>query len=49
VRLRDCFTDTLPLTFSGLLQGSLGLTGFDAVAHMIEEIPNPTIEGPKSE
>lgn len=31
----------------GLLQGSLALTGFDAVAHMIEEIPAPTIEGPK--
>jgi len=31
----------------GLLQGGLGLTGFDAVAHMIEEIPSPTIEGPK--
>ena len=31
----------------GLLQGGLGLTGFDAVAHMIEEIPNPTLEGPK--
>ncbi|KAF2094128.1 amino acid permease [Rhizodiscina lignyota] len=31
----------------GLLQGGLGLTGFDAVAHMIEEIPQPTIEGPK--
>lgn len=32
----------------GLLQGSLGLTGFDAVAHMIEEIPDPAIQGPKS-
>jgi amino acid transporter len=31
----------------GLLQGGLGLTGFDAVAHMIEEIPNAAIEGPK--
>lgn len=31
----------------GLLQGGLGLTGFDAVAHMIEEIPNPSKEGPK--
>ncbi|KAF2757177.1 amino acid permease [Pseudovirgaria hyperparasitica] len=31
----------------GLLQGGLGLTGFDAVAHMIEEIPNPSTEGPK--
>ena len=31
----------------GLLQGGLGLTGFDAVAHMIEEIPNAAIEGPR--
>lgn len=31
----------------GLLQAGLGLTGFDAVAHMIEEIPNPSVEGPK--
>lgn len=31
----------------GLLQGGFGLTGFDAVAHMIEEIPNAAIEGPK--
>ncbi|KAK4545350.1 hypothetical protein LTR36_003530 [Oleoguttula mirabilis] len=31
----------------GLLQGGFGLTGFDAVAHMIEEIPNATVEGPK--
>ncbi|UJO14537.1 hypothetical protein CLAFUW4_03142 [Fulvia fulva] len=31
----------------GLLQGSLGLTGYDATAHMIEEIPNAVIEGPK--
>ncbi|KAH7152663.1 amino acid/polyamine transporter I [Dactylonectria macrodidyma] len=30
-----------------LLQGGLGLTGFDAVAHMIEEIPHAAIEGPK--
>ncbi|TPX08628.1 uncharacterized protein E0L32_009967 [Thyridium curvatum] len=30
-----------------LLQGGLGLTGFDAVAHMIEEIPNAAVEGPK--
>nr|OQO26369.1 hypothetical protein B0A51_05139 [Rachicladosporium sp. CCFEE 5018] len=29
----------------GLLQGALGLTGFDACAHMIEEIPNPAVEG----
>ncbi|KAK5163909.1 uncharacterized protein LTR77_010304 [Saxophila tyrrhenica] len=31
----------------GLLQGGLGLTGFDAVAHMIEEIPDAALEGPK--
>ena len=31
----------------GLLQGGFGLTGYDAVAHMIEEIPNPSKEGPK--
>lgn len=31
----------------GLLQGGLGLTGYDAVAHMIEEIPNAAVEGPK--
>jgi len=29
------------------LQGGLGLTGYDAVAHMIEELPNATKEGPK--
>ncbi|KAF7561051.1 hypothetical protein G7046_g3096 [Stylonectria norvegica] len=31
----------------GLLQGAFALTGFDAVAHMIEEIPNAREEGPK--
>ena len=31
----------------GLLQGGLSLTAFDAVAHMIEEIPNAAAEGPK--
>ncbi|KAJ5152998.1 uncharacterized protein N7482_009476 [Penicillium canariense] len=31
----------------GLLQGGLGVTGFDGVAHMIEEIPNAATEGPK--
>ncbi|CAG8055373.1 unnamed protein product [Penicillium nalgiovense] len=31
----------------GLLQGGLGVTAFDAVAHMIEEVPNAEIEGPK--
>ncbi|PLB41056.1 amino acid permease [Aspergillus candidus] len=31
----------------GLLQGGLGVTAFDAVVHMIEEIPQPSIRGPK--
>ncbi|KAH0496162.1 hypothetical protein TgHK011_003540 [Trichoderma gracile] len=31
----------------GLLQGGLGVTAFDSVAHMIEEIPNAAIQGPK--
>ncbi|CEJ92890.1 Putative Amino acid permease [[Torrubiella] hemipterigena] len=31
----------------GLLQGGLGLTAFDAVAHMIEEIPEASKQGPK--
>ncbi|PHH59786.1 hypothetical protein CDD81_2590 [Ophiocordyceps australis] len=31
----------------GLLQGAFALTGFDAVAHMIEEIPEPQVEGPR--
>ena len=31
----------------GLLQGGLGLTGFDAVSHMIEELSEPRKEGPK--
>lgn len=31
----------------GLLQGALALTGYDATAHMVEEIPNATIEAPK--
>ncbi|KAL1904481.1 hypothetical protein Sste5344_009828 [Sporothrix stenoceras] len=31
----------------GLLQGAFALTGFDGTIHMIEEIPNPQIEGPK--
>ncbi|OAA48802.1 amino acid/polyamine transporter I [Cordyceps fumosorosea ARSEF 2679] len=31
----------------GLLQGGLGLTAFDSVAHMIEEIPQPSKKGPK--
>ncbi|KAL6242250.1 hypothetical protein RBB50_010798 [Rhinocladiella similis] len=31
----------------GLLQGGLGLTGFDAVSHCIEELNNPVVEGPR--
>ncbi|GAB0138491.1 hypothetical protein EsDP_00006726 [Epichloe bromicola] len=31
----------------GLLQGRLAVTAFDAVAHMIEEIPHAAAEGPK--
>ncbi|KAI0377383.1 amino acid transporter [Hypomontagnella monticulosa] len=31
----------------GLLQGAFALTGFDAVAHMIEEIPQPEVRGPR--
>lgn len=31
----------------GLLQGGLGLTGFDGVAHMIEEIPDASVVGPR--
>jgi amino acid transporter len=31
----------------GLLQGALGVTGFDAVAHMIEEIPHPSHTAPR--
>ncbi|KAK6948815.1 hypothetical protein Daesc_010586 [Daldinia eschscholtzii] len=31
----------------GLLQGAFALTGFDAVAHMIEEIPQPQVKGPR--
>ncbi|KAI1816577.1 amino acid permease [Poronia punctata] len=31
----------------GLLQGAFALTGFDAVAHMIEEIPQPQRRGPR--
>ncbi|KAI3321118.1 amino acid permease [Xylariaceae sp. AK1471] len=31
----------------GLLQGAFALTGFDAVAHMIEEIPQPERRGPR--
>ncbi|TYJ54718.1 hypothetical protein B9479_004658 [Cryptococcus floricola] len=32
----------------GLLQSSFGLTGYDAVSHMVEEMPNPHINAPKT-
>ncbi|PHH77526.1 hypothetical protein CDD80_503 [Ophiocordyceps camponoti-rufipedis] len=31
----------------GLLQGSFALTGYDATAHMIEEMPDPQHHGPR--
>lgn len=31
----------------GLLQASFGLTGYDAVTHMVEEMPNPHINAPR--
>ncbi|KAK5204609.1 hypothetical protein LTR41_009781 [Exophiala xenobiotica] len=31
----------------GLLQGGLGLTGYDAVSHCIEELNNPVVDGPR--
>ncbi|KAF4119312.1 Gaba permease [Geosmithia morbida] len=31
----------------GLLQGAFALTGFDATAHMIEEMADPQIQGPR--
>ncbi|KAL9116524.1 MAG: hypothetical protein Q9187_006953 [Circinaria calcarea] len=34
-------------SYNKLLQGGFGLTGYDAVAHLIEEIPNASVEGPK--
>lgn len=33
--------------FTGLLQAAYGLTAFDAVIHMVEEIPSPRTNGPK--
>lgn len=33
--------------FLGLLQGAYGLTAFDAVIHMVEELPSPRTNGPK--
>ncbi|KAK2613027.1 hypothetical protein QQS21_000956 [Conoideocrella luteorostrata] len=34
--------------FLGLLQSSYGLTAFDSVIHMIEEVPDPRRNGPKA-
>ena len=34
--------------FTGLVQAAYGLTAFDSVIHMIEEIPEPTKNGPKA-
>ncbi|KAK8847719.1 hypothetical protein IAR55_005578 [Kwoniella newhampshirensis] len=31
----------------GLLQSTFGLTGFDAISHMIEEMPNPRMNAPR--
>lgn len=31
----------------GLLQGGFGLTAYDAVAHCVEEVGNPTVVGPQ--
>ena len=33
--------------FTGLVQAAYGLTAFDSVIHMIEEIPAPRVNGPK--
>jgi amino acid transporter len=33
--------------FTGLIQAAYGLTAFDSVIHMIEEIPSPRTTGPK--
>jgi choline transport protein len=34
--------------FTGLVQAAYGLTAFDSVVHMIEEIPQPRRNGPKA-
>lgn len=31
----------------GLIQGSFGLCAYDAVAHMIEEVPHASVQGPR--
>jgi amino acid transporter len=33
--------------FIGLVQSAYGLTAFDAVIHMIEELPSPQKNGPR--
>jgi amino acid transporter len=34
--------------FTGLVQAAYGLTAFDSVVHMVEEIPQPRTNGPKA-
>lgn len=43
----DGWPDGLPWML-GLLQGAFALTGFDATAHVIEEIPEPRRQEPKT-
>ncbi|KAH8814886.1 putative amino acid permease family protein [Xylogone sp. PMI_703] len=33
--------------FTGLIQAAYGLTAFDSVIHMVEEIPNPRVNAPR--
>jgi amino acid transporter len=35
-------------TYQALISGSFGLTGYDAVSHMVEEMPNPHLNAPKT-
>lgn len=34
--------------FTGLVQGAYGLTAFDSVIHMVEEIPQPRKNAPRA-
>ncbi|THZ93909.1 amino acid permease family protein [Aureobasidium pullulans] len=34
--------------FTGLVQAAYGLTAFDSVVHMIEELPNPKVNAPRA-
>lgn len=34
--------------FTGLVQAAYGLTAFDSVVHMIEELPNPRVNAPRA-